>query len=289
MPIMRTPEELVTESSKLLARLGRALNSVERNDEGSGAELATVLRILVDSTNRGNRVMVRLAAALRVELPPVFVSGGPARTSKEITLSFGNLPTEYAPSDGQPQTPRWLPFDAWLDADSIVAPRSEKRRLSWRAFITLVANTGGAHLGVEYHDILLTSDRFDAVGLSLEDFFLRQVGWQIERVLVEVLAQSGRPMLPRTRPMHTLSRVPMWMEFRETASGLETAIAVHVSSDERNKVEVMRFDRHGQTHHLFHNGGIPGGGLDVQYVIDDSVSGRTITSDALEGLGPPWL
>lgn len=282
MPIPRTPDEIVAEGHKILSRLGRALAAVEQGEAGAGDDLANVLRILVETGNRGNRVMARLAGALRVKLPSVFVSGGPTTDqSRGLVMSFGNLPVTPAPGDGQPHTPRWLPFDAWMDTYSIVVPGSEKRRLSWRQYITLVANTSGSHLGAEYHDLLETSDIFAAVGLSLRDYLLRQIGWQIERILSEILARSGRLMIPRTRKIDFLPRTPIWMEFRDSQTGaIEVAVAVSVTSDEAAEVEVMRFDWHGRTHHVFHNGGAPDGGLKVRLVVEDPVSGQSTTTDA---------
>jgi hypothetical protein len=282
MPIPRTPVEIVAEGPKILSRLGRALAAVEQGDAGAGDDLANVLRMLLDTTNRGNRVMARLAGALNVKLPSVFVSGGPTTDwSHGLMLSFGNLPLTPAPGDGQPHSPRWLPFDAWMDTYSIVVPDSEKRRLSWRQYITLVANTNGSHLGTEYHDLFETSNLFDAVGMSLQDYLLRQIGWQIERTLTEVLARSGRPLIPRTRRIDFLPRTPIWMEFRDSQAGMmEVAVSVSATSDEAAEVEVMRFDWHGRTHHLFHNGGAPNHGLRVRLVVDDPVSGQSTTTDA---------
>lgn len=277
MPIKRTAAEIVAEGPALLGRLDRALTAVERSQIGAGADLATVLRILLDANNPGNRAMARLATALKVDLPSVLVSGGPAtEATRGLVLSFGNLPLTPSPGDSQPYTPRWLPFNAWLDVPSIVAPLSEKRRLSWRQFATLIANTGGAHLGTEYHDLLITSDRFSAAGMTLQDYLLRQVGWQVERVLADSLARTGHPLLPRTRRIDFLPRTPVWMEFRdEVGIGVEMSVGVSVTSDVVHEVEVMRFTRRGRIHRLFHNGGAPSNGLQVRLVIDDLETGQS--------------
>ncbi|WP_152427128.1 hypothetical protein [Curtobacterium flaccumfaciens] len=293
MPIKRTPEEIAKQGPVLLARLGRSLTAVEGRELGASEELATVLRILLDSTNQGNRGMARLAAAAGVQLPAVLVSGEPAGVSaapRDLVFSFGNLPTSDTPGPGQPQAPRRLPFAAWVDAVSVVAPGSQKRRQSWSQFVTLMANTGGAHLSTEYHDFLVTNDRFSTIGMPLQEYFLRQIGWQVEDVLARVVAQSGHPVLPRTRQLELLPRVPTWMEFRDKPGKfLEVAVAVHVSDDAVGEVEVMRFTGRGRVHRILHNGGRPDVDLQVRLVIDDPTTGRQYEQDAEVGSEmPDW-
>jgi len=289
VPIQRTGVEIVAKGPEWLSRLGRHLSAVERGEEGAGRDLAAVLRTLLDKTNRGNRGMVRLAAALQLPLPPVMVSGSPdLGADGTLLLSFGNLPLVPAPGDGRPHTPRYLPFEAWIDTPSLIAPSSEKRRQSWGEFATLIANTDGSHLGTEYHDLLVTSDLFDAVGLSLQDYLLRQIGWQVERVLADLLAQTGRPMFPRTRRLDYWPRMPIWMLFREPGAGkMEVAVSVNVNGDDLRPVEVMRYSWHGKIHHIFHDGGDPNtGGLRIRLVIDDPATGSQITTEGtLHGFG----
>lgn len=293
MPIKRTPEEIVQQGPVLLARLGRSLTAVEGRELGASEELATVLRILLDSTNPGNRGMARLATATGVQLPEVLISGEPAGISaarRDLVFSFGNLPTSDTPAPGQPQAPRWLPFGAWADAVSVVAPGSQKRRQSWSQFVTLMANTGGAHLSTDYHDFLVTNDLFRTIGMPLQEYFLRQVGWQVEQVLAQIVAQSGHPVLPRTRRLELLPRVPTWMEFRDKpGKSLEIAVAVHVSDDSVAEVEVIRFTGRGRVHRILHNGGHPEVDLQVRLVIDDPTTGRQYQQDAEVGSElPDW-
>jgi hypothetical protein len=296
MPIPKTPDQIIGEGHTLLTRLGRHLDAVEQGHEGAGADLAAVLRILLDQTNAGNRGMDRISAALKVPLPPVFVTGGPElRPDGGLLMSFGNMPVVPAPGDGQPHTGRYLPFDSWASVTSLVAPGTQRRRESWANFATLVANTGGSHLGTEYHDLLVRSDLFDAVGLSLQDYLLRQVGWQVERVLADVLARSGRRMLPRTRRVDHWPRTPVWMVFwYQPGVEMRSAVSVSVTDDRPVPIEVMRFEWKGRTHHMFHNGGVPdgrGGGLSVQLVIDDADGGEPTTIEATghpPGTKPPW-
>lgn len=289
MPTPRTPADLIAEGPGLLSRLGRHLGAVERGEEGAGDDLAAVLRILIDSTDKGNRGMVRLAAALGISLPQVMVSGSPDLSAPGLLLSFGNLPVVPAPGDGLPHTPRYLPFEAWLDTPSLIVPSSQKRRESWGSFATLIANTGGSHLSTVYHDLLVTSDLFDAVGLSLRDYLLRQVGWQVERVLADLLARTGRLMLPRTRRLDYWPRMPIWMLLKEPGPGkVDVVLGVNVNSDDLREVEVIRFDRHGKTYHLFHNGGDPNsGGLQIRLVIDDPETGERTTADGAPA-PPGW-
>lgn len=290
MPTPRTGAELIAEGPRLLSRLDRHLSAVERGEEGAGGDLAAVLRILLDQTNPGNRGMVRLAAALKVPLPPVFVTGSPElRPDGGLLLSFGNVPAIPAPGDGHPHTGRFLPFAGWISTPSLIAPSTQRRRESWATFVTLVANTGGSHLGTEYHDLLETSDLFDAVGLSLQDYLLRQVGWQVERVLADLLARTGRPMIPHTRKLDYWARMPVWMVFRDRPGvGMETAVSIGVTGNDRQPVEVMRFSWRGRTHHLFHDGGdTNAGGLRVRMVIDDPATGVQTTTEGTSH-SPGW-
>jgi hypothetical protein len=282
MPIHRTPAEIIAEGPKLLARLGRALDAVERGDEGAGDELGGMLRILIDTSDRGNRGMTRLATALKVKLPAVWVSGGPEiDTRGGLVISFGNLPAVPAHGDGQPHTGRYLPFEAWIAATSLVVPLSEKRKLSWGAFATLAGNTGGAHLGAAYSDLLVTSELFDAVGLSLQDYLLRQVGWQVERSLADILASSGRPLVPRTRKVDLWPRYPIWMIFRhQPGVGVEFSLSIGVTSDDGPPIEIMRFRWRDRTHRVLHNGISKSGTAPVSLIIDDPVTGATMTTDA---------
>lgn len=293
MPIKRTPEEIARQGPVLLARLGRALTAVEARELGASEELATVLRILIDSTNPGNRGMARLATAAQVQLPDVLVSEEPAGIAaapRGLVFSFGNLPASEVAAPGQGQAPRWMPFTAWVEAVSVVAPSSQKRRQSWSQFVTLMANTGGAHLSTEYHDFLVTNDLFSTIDMPLQDYFLRQVGWQVEHVLARVVAQSGHPVLPRNRQLELLPRVPTWMEFRDKpGEALEMAVVVHVSDDVVGEVEVMRFSGRGRVHRILHNGGRPNIDLQARLVIDDPTTGRTYQQDAEEGsVIPDW-
>jgi hypothetical protein len=58
------------------------------------------------------------------------VSGGPElRPDGGLLLSFGNLPLVPASGDGHPHTPRWLPFESWVDTWSLIVP-SRKPELS---------------------------------------------------------------------------------------------------------------------------------------------------------------
>ncbi|GAB3611565.1 hypothetical protein GCM10027414_36910 [Humibacter ginsengiterrae] len=175
-----------------------------------------------------------------------------------------------------------------MNAQSLIVPGSEKQRLSWSQFATLVANTDGSHLGVEYHDLLAESDLFGAIGMSLQDYLLRQIGWQVEMVLAHTLAASGRSIPPRTRRLDFLPRTPIWMEFRYTpGKGMRAAVSVSVTSDEVSDVEVMRFYWRGRVHHLFHHGGSANEQIRVTMVIDDPESGHSDTFDAVRGPIPP--
>jgi hypothetical protein len=290
MPIQRTSTDVLAQAPTVLARLNRALTGVERGDAGAGGDLATVIRLLLDTGNRGNKFLGRVAAALSVSLPPVFVTGGPTTDpSGGLFFSFGNLPADSlgnapaVPASMPDAVPvpdsRQLAFDQWMDAVSLVAPRTQKKQQSWRQFVTLIANTGGAHFGTDYHDILERSDLFGAVGMSLQDYLLRQIGWQAERVLADFVVKSGHPLLPRTRRIDFLPRTPIWMDLRDsTGTGVRAAVAVNVTSDIAAEVEVIRFELRGRTHHLFHNGGAPSN-VKVRFVIDDPVAGTSTTVD----------
>jgi len=288
MVIPRTSADTIDEGFQLLNRLGRHLNAVEQGDPGAGDDLASVLRILLDRTNAGNRGMSRLSAALNVPLPPVFVSGSPMLTGDGLLLSFGNLPLVPAPGDGQPHTPRWLPFEAWVNADSLIVPSSQKRRESWGSFATLVANTDGAHLSTVYHDFLETSDLFDTLGLSLQDFLLRQIGWQVEQVLAQVLASAGRSLLPRTRRVNHWPRMPIWMHFLDRPGvGMEVAVSVNVTNDDPRPVEIMRYSWRGRTNRMFHDGRFS---PSVRIVIEDPATGDTTTTvgTAMDPVASPF-
>jgi len=276
MVIPRTHAETIEEGFQLLSRLGRHLSAVEQGEPGAGDDLASVLRILLDRSNPGNRGMARLSVALKVPLPPVFVSGSPMLTGEGLLLSFGNLPLVPAPGDDQPHTPRWLSFDAWVNADSLIIPSSQKKRESWGTFATLLANTDGSHLSTVYHDFLETSDLFDSVGLSLQDFLLRQVGWQVEQVLAQILGHAGRYLLPRTRKVDHWSRMPIWMHFLDRPGvGIEASVSVNVTNDDSRPVEIMRFLSRGTITRLFHDGGaIP----TVRMVIEDPNTGEASTT-----------
>lgn len=292
MPTPRTSQQIIDEGPDLLNRLGRHLSSVERGEAGAGHDLAAVLRILLDSTDKGNRGMVRLAAAIGADLPAVFVSGGPQLTGTSLTLSFGNLPVVPSPGDGQPHTPRWLPFSAWVDTPSLIVPGSEKRRESWGSFATLIANTRGSHLGTSYHDLLETSDLFNALGLSLQDYLLRQIGWQVEQVLATLMARTGRPQIPRTRQLGYWPRIPVWMTFRDQpGTGMEAMVSIDVTDNSPLSFEVMRFTRRDRVHHLYHLGtDLRGVGRGAQLVIDNPQTGEPTTTDATSqppGWRPP--
>jgi hypothetical protein len=276
MVIPRTNADTIDEGFQLLSRLGRHLSAIEQGEPGSGDDLAAVLRILLDRTNPGNRGMSRLAAALKVPLPPVFASGSPMLTGDGLLLSFGNLPLVPAPGDGQPHTPRWLTFDAWANTDSLIVPSSQKKRESWGTFTTLIANTDGSHLSTVYHDFLETSDLFETVGLSLQDFLLRQVGWQVEQVLAQLLARAGRSLLPRTRRVDHWSRMPIWMHFLDRPGvGMEASVSVNVTNDDPRPVEIMRFSWRGKTSRMFHDGGAT---PRVRIVIEDPETGEKTTT-----------
>lgn len=284
MPLPRTSSEVIEEAPKWLARLSRNLTNVEHGEEGAGDELAGTLRTLLDSTNKGNRLVVRLSVALKSSFPEVFVSGGPEADSDGLVLSFGNLPLVPAPDDGYPHSPRYLPFEAWMRAPSLVVPGSEKRKQSWEQFVTLIANTDGAHFGIENHNLLTTSKLFGAVGLSLRDYLLHQVGWQVERVFADLLARAGRPLIPRDRPLEQWLRMPVWMTFRDQpGKGMGVSVAVNVTSDDYRSIEVMRFGWRDRTHHMYHDGGNPiHGGPRVRFVIDDPITGLQSTTDAIQ-------
>ena len=282
MPIPRTSNEVIAEAPKWLSRLSRNLTNVEQGEEGAGDELAGTLRTLLDSSNKGNQLMVRLSAALKVPLPDVFVSGSPELNAIGLMISFGNLPLVPAPGDGHPHSPRYLPFGAWIRTPSLVVPGSEKRKQSWEQFVTLIGNTDGAHFGVENHNLLTTSKLFGAVGLTLRDYLLHQVGWQVERVLADLLARNGRPMLPRNRPLDQWLRMPVWMTFRDQpGKGMAASVSVNGTSDDHRSIEVMQFEWRGRMHHMFHDGGNPNdGGPRVRFVIDDPITGQQDTTEA---------
>ena len=282
MPTPRTRQQIIDEGPGLLSRLDRHLSAVELGKEGAGNDLAAVLRILLDPINPGNRGMVRLASAIGAGLPPVFVSGSPQLTGTALLLSFGNIPLVAAPGDGQPHTPRWLPFQGWIDTPSLIVPGSQKRRESWASFATLIANTGGSHLGTNYHDFLETSDLFDTYGLSLQDYLLRQIGWQVERVLADLLARAERPLLPRTRRLDYWPRIPVWMTFRdEPGTGMEATVSINVTDASPLPIEVMRFIWRGRVNHLIHSGtALSGKGLGMRHIIDDPETGEATTSEA---------
>jgi len=281
MPIRRTSDDIAASGPEWLSRLGRHLSALERGEEGAGHDLAAVLRTLLDKNNPGNRGMIRLAKALGTPLPTVIVSGGPdAGTQGSLVLSFGNLPVIPAPGDGLPHSPRSMSFEAWINALSIVAPSTEKRRQSWAEFVTLIANTDGSHLGTENHDLLVTSDMFDTVGLSLRDYLLRQIGWQVELVLAHLIVMTGRPILPRTRRLDLWPRMPIWMLLRQVHSGLEVAVSVNVSNDAISPVEVMRYPWRGKIHRIYHDGGDPRlGELRVRIVVEDPIAGTQTVAD----------
>jgi len=292
MPTPRTSQQIIDEGPGLLSRLGRHLGAVERGEDGAGNDLSAVLRILLDSTDKGNRGMVRLAAAIGAKLPAVFVSGSPQLTGTALLLSFGNLPVVPAPGDGQPHTPRWLPFESWVNTPSLIAPGSQKGRASWGEFATLIANTNGSHLGTSYHDLLDTSDMFDTLGLSLQDYLLRQIGWQVERVMADLLARTGRPMLPRTRQLAFWPRIPIWMTFLDQpGTGMQATFSIDVTDNSPLSLEVMRFTRRGRVHHIYHRGtNAKGVGLGAQLVIDNPETGRATTTDGTNhppGWKPP--
>jgi hypothetical protein len=265
VPIQRTDEQIIAEGPGLLGRLGRHLTAVEKGEEGAGDDLAAVLRILIDPKDKGNRAMMRLAKATKLSLPDVLVSGWPeAKPDKALLLSFGNLPLVPAPGDGQPHAPHIMGFREWIEATSLIVPSSQHRSESWGSFATLAGNTSGAHLSTEYHDLLVTSDLFGSVGLSLQDYLLRQVGWQVERVLADLLTRAGKPIIPRTRPLDYWPRLLVWGWFKDSPGiGTEMMIAVNVTSDDGPPVEVMKYKRRDRMHHVWH------AGRQVQIKIDD--------------------
>lgn len=294
MPTPRGDAELAAEAPKLLTRLGRHLSAVEQGEEGAGDDLAAVLRILIDGSNRGNRGMARLAKALGVPIPTVLVSGPPTlNADRGLMLAFGNLPSFNTPGDGHLHAPHMMTFEDWMDAPSLIVPGSEKRRMSWGGFAALVANTDGSHLSVEYHDLLETSDLFNAVGLSLRDYLLRQVGWAVEQALAMMIIASGKPLLPRTRRLDYWGRAPIWLLFRDQpGKGMEAAVSVEVTSDDPTPVEIMRFQWRGRTNHIYHDGGDPNaGGPRVRLVVDDPVTGEGVTThgNQLDPADPPPL
>ena len=289
MPIKRTDADLIAAAPGLLTRLGRHLSAVESGAAGAGDDLAAVLRILLDKTNPGNRGMARIAAAIGVDLPAVVVSGAPQLSGTALLMSFGNLPVVPAPGDGQPHTPRSLPFQEWVDTPSLVVPGSEKRRESWGSFSTLIANTGGAHLGTTYHDLLATSDLFQTLGLSLQDYLLRQIGWQVERVLADLIAHTGHGMIPRTRELTHWPRTPVWMVFRDQpGTGMEAAVSISVNDNSPLPIEVMRFVWRGRVNHLIHGGTGPDGkGLPARLVVDNPDTGEATATEG-EPRPPGW-
>src|SRR6187402_1145078 len=162
MPIPMTDAQVIEQGRRLLTRLSRHLDAVERNDEGAGDELAAVLRILIDWQDKGNRAMYRLAAVTGQELQRVLVSQRPEpKPVGRLLLAFGSLPVIYSrPELGKFDTPRTVAFRDWVEAPSILVPAAERSSLSWSRFAALVANTTGSHLSRVYHDILVTSDLF---------------------------------------------------------------------------------------------------------------------------------
>lgn len=268
MPIPRSSADYVDACFKLLSRLSRHLDAVERGVAGSGDDLAAVLRILIDPQDKGNRAVQRLADAIGAPLPHVLVSGAPDEAQPGTLVSFGNLPVVPGPLElGLPHAPRYLPFSDWIGTRSLIVPSSERKAASWGGFAALVGNTSGSHMSTVYHDFLATSDLFGSVGLSLQTYFLRQVGWQVERVLAYLLREAGRPLLPRARALDFWPRMLVWGWFRETPGvGAELALAINVTSDGGGPLEVMRYDWRGRTHHIWHDGG-----TGVRSVTDDPV------------------
>jgi hypothetical protein len=209
---------------------------------GQGATSLQCFEFFLTETTRATR-NVSLVGGTQRAASPVFLSGNPMlRGDGLFLLSLGNRPLVPAPGDGQPHPLRWLPFEAWVNADSLIVPSSQKRHESWGTFATLVAKTDGAYLSTVYHDFLETSHLFYTLWLSLRDFLLRQTGWQVEQVLAQVLASVGRSLLPCSRRVNHWPRMPIWMHFLyQPGVCIEVAVSVNVSNDDPRPVEIMRF------------------------------------------------
>lgn len=269
MPTPRSEQEILRQGPALLGRLTRHLNAVEAGEEGAGDDLAAVLRILLDSTSRGNRGLLRIAQAAKLTPLGVIVSGPPlVEGDPSLLLAFGNLPVVPAPGEGQPHAPHQMEFRQWAEDTSLLVPSSQRRSESWASFATLAGNTSGAHLSVEYHDLLETSDLFGSVGLSLKDYLLHQVGWVVERVLADLLTRAGLPVIPRTRRLDYWPRMLVWGWFKDTPGvGTELSIAINVTSDDGPPIEVMRYMRRGKMNRIWH-----AGGKNVSLTIDEPAS-----------------
>lgn len=277
MPVPMSNAQLANQGTLLLARLGRHLDALEEGDESASDDLAAVLRILIDSKDKGNRAMLRLASAGNLTLPRVWVSGRPGELDdRRLLLSFGNLPVDPGPLElGQPHAPHWMGFRDWIEAPSLIVPTSQRRRESWGSFATLAANTSGAHMSTVYHDLLATSDLFSSAGLSFQHYLLRQVGWQVERVLADLLAQTGQTVTPSPRRLDYWPRLLVWGWFKdEVGVGHETTLAVNVMHDHGPPVEVMRYTIRGRTSRVMHAGGR------VQLLTDDGYPATTVQPTA---------
>jgi hypothetical protein len=257
MPIPRTDAELIAQGVTLLARLARHLDALENGDATAGDDLASVLRILIGKST-GNRAVLRLAKAANLALPRVWVSGRPeSAPDPHLLIAFGNLPVDPNPKElGQPHEPHWMGFRDWVEAPSFIVPSSQRGSESWGSFATLAGNTTGSHMSEVYHDLLVTSDMFSSSGLSFQSYLLRQIGWQVERVLADLLGQAGQPVTAPTRRLDQWPRLLVWGWFRdEPGVGHEMMFAVNVMHDDGPPIEVMRYAIRGRTSRILHGGG----------------------------------
>jgi hypothetical protein len=215
-----TPQRVIDGAELLLRRLTRNLDAFDGGDASAAGDLAGIISTLTGD-GAGNKVVLRLASVARVPLPRELVSGKPETNVPSMIGSFGNLPV--AAGQGvlmrQGNSAHSVPFRDWISMPSLIVPASPENKVLWMKFANVVGNARGSHLSQTLPDLLVKSEMFGGAGLSLEDYLVRQLAWQLERILAEVLVSAGATVsVPRDRPVEFSGAALGWACPERTAA-----------------------------------------------------------------------
>lgn len=237
--------ELVEVIERLLRRLRRAMDALDAGDLSGADDIASHLRTLI-GRGAGNLALARLARELDLPLPRVQVSNRPEK-GRDVVLSVGNLPLGTAERGFLGQNDHSLPFNDWTSAVSLVLRGALRPEVGWQYLVEQAGNTTGSHVSTTLPDILDKSRLFSVTGLDLERYLLRQVAWQVERILQDLLVRSGRTVVIRDRSIYIFDSCITWMSCRmPSADRMEWVLDGYTA---RHPAEIISYEFEG-THRV---------------------------------------